>query len=196
MWSSRYRLLINNCNHQPEKNWLNGQEDSRTLSAFWLFTITENLSDMTPRLYGASDTSYTMQDSKTHTNSLPSSHREKKIFLVPSSGLTSTDRIRTHHPGAEQIAVLCFLLTVHFHLCCFRIIGWIWRYLEVMCQWEKKNPSKPLQTTLEVLEVYSVEDFVPKQMGQLFASAVLPCPPAEITIDSIEKDRKQLVFLP
>lgn len=57
---------------------------------------------------------------------------------------------------------------------------------EVMHQWKKKkNPSKPLQTTSEVLKVYSIEDLVLKQVGSLFVYAILPCPSAEISIDSI-----------
>lgn len=63
----------------------------------------------------------------------------------------------------------------------------MWGYLEVKSciSGRKKNPSKPLQTTSEVLKVYSIEDLVLKQVGSLFVYAVLPCPSAEISIDSI-----------
>lgn len=147
------RLLINSYRHQSEKNCLNylAQEESRALSACWLFTVTENLLDRTPRPYGVWDTSHAIQESKTHTNSLPSSHREKNIYSFYPILSSHSQRSRTHHAGAEQISVLCILPTALYHFHCFRAIGWMWVYLEVkscICGRKKKvllKPCKQLQ---------------------------------------------------
>lgn len=127
-----------------------------------------------------------------HTQIPCQAHTEKKSYLLlPNSELTFTDRSRKHHPGTEQASVLCILPIAHYHLHCFRGIGWMLRCLEVKSciRGRKKIPSKPLQTAPQFLKAYSLENLVLKQMGQLF---MLSFPtPQQITIDSIQKDRKQ-----
>lgn len=124
VWSSHDRLLlINNCSHQPGKNWMNYLcQEEQTFNQLALCNSREPVRQDTQTLL-ALDTRHAMQEGRIYTNSLPRSYREEKLFLLPSSGFTSIDTQRIHHAGTEQISVLYISPTAHLHLNSFRGIG-------------------------------------------------------------------------
>lgn len=121
VWSSYDRLLlINNCSHQPGKNWLNYLcQEEPTFNLLALCSSREPVRQDNQTLL-ALDTRHAMQEGRIYTNSLPRSYREEKLFLLPSSGFTSIDTRRIHHTGTEQISMLYISPTAHLHLNSFR----------------------------------------------------------------------------
>lgn len=92
-------------------------------------------------------------------------HTEKKKFCYTILG--SHPQIEEGHIIQEQNRLKCCVFYLHF-LFQFLQRNWVGVEIhgsEVMHQWENESPSNLLQTTSEVLKVYSVEVLVLKEMG-------------------------------